>query len=147
MSVAVKTVDKSDVVITRLLKIILELDKQQQQFLLDQAEEMLDGDKRTNVRKPCSITVNYAFDNRAFASNMRDISQKGLFIETQEDVKKGEVIMMTFALPGFEKPLKVKGKISHVTPQGAGVQFMELSPYQAEMIGAIVDRMKAPPVE
>ena len=78
---------------------------------------------------------------------MRDISQKGLFIETQEDVKKGEVIMMTFALPGFEKPLKVKGKISHVTPQGAGVQFMELSPYQAEMIGAIVDRMKAPPVE
>ena len=147
MSGTQKTVDTRDVVITRLLKAILELDEKQQRVLLDQAEEMLVGDNRTNIRKPCSITVNYAFNNRAFVNHMRDISQKGLFIETQEDVKKGELISMTFSLPGFDKPLKVKGRITHVTPKGAGVEFMELSLYQAEMIGAIVDRMKTPPSE
>ena len=145
MSDTAKSIAKRDDVVTRLFKIILELKEEQQRLLLDQAEEMLIRDKRTNIRKPCSIIINYAFDNRAFVNYIKDISQKGLFIETQEPVKKGEFISMTFSLPGFGKPLKVKGRISHVTPQGAGVEFIELSPYQAEMIGAIVNRMKAPP--
>ncbi len=147
MSDTQKTAVKHSDVITKLFKIILELDEEQQLFILAQAEEMLIGDKRSKSRKPCSIIVNYAFNGRAFVNYIKDISQKGLFIETREPVRKGELISMTFSLPGFNKPLKVKGRITHVTPQGAGVEFMELSPYQAEMIGAIVDRMKPPPCQ
>ena len=135
-------------VVLQLFKIIPLLNIEKQQILLKQTEEMLAEevllkDKRNNIRKSCSIIVDYAFNNRAFVNYIKDISAKGLFIETQQPVSVGHIITMTFSLPGFEKPLKVKGKVSRITPQGAGVKFIELSPYQEEMIVAIVDRMES----
>jgi len=138
-----RPVEELNAVVSKLISVVPKLNQKQQLILLRTAEKMLTVEKRANIRKPCSIIVDYAFDNRAFVNYIKDISTKGLFIETQQPVKVGHIISMTFSLPGFEKSLKIKGEISRITTQGAGIKFIELSPYQEEMIGSIVERMES----
>ena len=45
-------------------------------------------------------------------------------------------------MPGFGKPLKIKGEIVQVSRSGIGVEFKKMSPYVEEMIAKLINRMK-----
>ena len=49
---------------------------------------------------------------------------------------------MSFSMPGYGKPLKVKGEIVQVSRSGIGVEFKNMSPYIEEMIAKLINRMK-----
>jgi Tfp pilus assembly protein PilZ len=128
--------------VSKLLKVVVNLKEEQQLAVLRYAEEFLVKEKRTNIRKSCDIPLNYATNNRVFTNTIKNISRSGLFIETQRPLIVGDEIVMSFKLEGFDRPLKIKGEIAHATREGVGVEFKGLSPYVKEMIGVIVKRMK-----
>jgi Tfp pilus assembly protein PilZ len=109
---------------------------------LQYAEELLIKERRAFIRKTCSIPVSYATYDRVYSNKIKNISQKGVFIETQRPLFVGEELIMSFSIAGFGKALKVKGEIVQVSRSGIGVEFKNQSPYVEEMIATLINRMK-----
>ncbi len=142
MNVPENALKKYNVVIPKLFQIILNLPEEKQLELLQYAEELLIKERRAFIRKKCSIPVSYATYDRVYTNTIKNISQKGMFIETQRPLFVGEELIMSFTLAGFGKPLKVKGEIVQVSRSGIGVEFKNMSPYVEEMIATLINRMK-----
>ena len=142
MNVTGTALKKYNVVIPKLFQIILNLPEEKQLALLQHAEELLVKERRAFVRKTCSIPVSYATYDRVYSNIIKNISQKGVFIETQRPLFVGEELIMSFSMKGFGKPLKVKGEIVQVSRSGIGVEFKNMSPYVEEMIAKLINRMK-----
>jgi Tfp pilus assembly protein PilZ len=133
---------KYNVVIPKLFQIILNLPEEKQSVLLKYAEDLLTKEKRAFIRKSCSIPVSYATYDRVYTNIIKNISQKGVFIETQRPLFVGEELILSFSMAGFGKPLKVKGEIVQVSRSGIGVEFKNTSPYIEEMLATLINRMK-----
>jgi Tfp pilus assembly protein PilZ len=142
MNIPETALKKYNVVIPKLFQIILNLPEEKQVALLQHAEELLVKERRAFVRKSCSIPVSYATYDRVYSNTIKNISQKGLFIETQRPLFVGEELVMSFSMKGFGKPLKVKGEIVQVSRSGIGVEFKNMSPYVEEMIAKLISGMK-----
>jgi Tfp pilus assembly protein PilZ len=142
MNVPETALKKYNVVIPKLFQIILNLPEEKQLALLQHAEELLVKERRAFIRKSCSIPVSYATYDRVYSNTIKNISQRGVFIETQRPLFVGEELVMSFTMPGFGKPLKVKGEIVQVSRSGIGVEFKNVSPYIEEMIAKLINRMK-----
>jgi len=56
---------------------------------------------------------------------IKNISKSGVFIETGELFKVGQIVSMTYAFPPYRGKNKT-GKIISVGPQGIGVRFQRL---------------------
>jgi len=133
---------KYNIVIKKLFDAILKLNETQQMQVMMYVEELLVENKRTIVRKACDIPINYATRNRVYSDKITDISKNGLFIETKTSLNVGEVIILSFNMQGYDRPFKIKGKVVHSNQQGIGVEFKEANAYIAEMLGALVERIK-----
>ena len=142
MNVPETTLKKYNVVIPKLFQIILNLPEDKQLELLQHAEELLIRERRAFVRKTCSIPVSYATYDRVYSNIIKNISQKGVFIETKRPLFVGEELILSFSMPGFGKSFKVKGEIVQVSRSGIGVEFKNMSPYIAEMMTSLINRMK-----
>jgi Tfp pilus assembly protein PilZ len=142
MKVPEASLKKYNVVIPKLFQIILNLPEEKQLALLQHAEELLVKERRAFIRKTCSIPVSYATYDRVYSNTIKNISQKGVFIETKRPLFVGEELILSFSMPGFGKPLKVKGEIVQVSRSGIGVEFKNMSPYVEEMIATLINRMK-----
>jgi Tfp pilus assembly protein PilZ len=143
MRVSENSLKKYNVVIPKLFQIILNLPEEKQQILLQYAEELLVKERRAFVRKTCSIPVSYATYDRVYSNIIKNISQKGVFIETQRPLFVGEELILSFSIAGFGTPFKVKGEIVQVSRSGIGVEFKNMSPYVKEMLATLLDQMKA----
>jgi Tfp pilus assembly protein PilZ len=143
MKISESSLKKYNVVIPKLFQIILNLPEEKQLMLLQYAEELLIKERRAFIRKKCSIPVSYATYDRVYSNTIKNISQKGVFIETQRPLFVGEELILSFSISGFGRPLKIKGEIVQVSRSGIGVEFKNMSPYVEEMLGTLIDRMKA----
>ena len=142
MNVTETALKKYNVVIPKLFQIILNLPEEKQSVLLQYAEDLLTKERRAFIRKSCSIPVSYATYDRMYTNIIKNISQKGVFIETQRPLFVGEELILSFSMAGFGKPLKVKGEIVQVNRSGIGVEFKNTSPYIEEMLATLINRMK-----
>jgi len=133
---------KYNITIKKLFDAILKLNQEQQTQVMIYIEELFAEDKRISARKPCDIPINYAAQNRIYSDNIADISKSGLFIETRRSLNVGEKIVLSFKMHGYDRAFKIKGKIARTNQQGIGVEFKEVKPYIAEMLGALVERIK-----
>jgi Tfp pilus assembly protein PilZ len=145
MKVSEGELKKYNVVIPKLFQLVLNLPEEKQSVLLKYAEDLLTVERRTYIRKSCSITVSYATYDRYYTDTIKNISQRGVFIESQRPLFVGEEIAMSFSMDGFEKPLKIKGEIVQVNRNGIGVEFKDMSPYIEEMLATLIDRMEEDP--
>ena len=142
MNVPESAIKKYNVVIPKLFQIILNLPEEKQLALLQYAEDLLIKERRAFIRKTCSIPVSYATYDRVYSNIIKNISQKGVFIETKRPLFVGEELILSFSMSGFSKPFKVKGEIVQVTRTGIGVEFKKMSPYIEEMMATLINRMK-----
>jgi Tfp pilus assembly protein PilZ len=122
MKPAAEALKKYNVVIPKLFQIILNISEDKQLLLLKYAEE--------------------ATYDRVYTNTIKNISQKGVFIETQRPLFVGEELLLSFSIAGIEKPLKINGEIVQVNRSGIGVEFKNMSPYVEEMLGTLISRMK-----
>ena len=143
-----KKIKKYDITIKKLFDYILNLSHEQQIQVLNYVEELIVENKRKSDRKQCNIQIRYATKKLISSDTIMDISQRGLFIKTRGSINVtrgsinvGEEIMLSFNMDGYDRPFKMKGKVVRSTQEGIGIEFKELNPYIAEMLGALVDRM------
>jgi len=142
MNAEEKATKKYNVVISKLFQVVIDLSEEQQETLLGYAEELLVKDERVGIRKSCSIPINYVVYDRVYSNHIKNISPKGLFIETHRPLLVDDEIVMTFRLEGYDKPFKLWGEIAHATRLGVGVEFKDVSPYIEEMLRNAIKRMK-----
>jgi Tfp pilus assembly protein PilZ len=142
MNTKKKTTKKYNVFISQLFQIVINLGEEQQEALLQHAEDLLVKEKRSGIRKSCSIPINFAAYDRVYSNYIKNISPHGLFIETQRPLLVGDEIIMTFRLEGFDKSLKVRGEIAHATRLGIGVEFKDINPDTEDILRTLIKRMK-----
>lgn len=142
MNAEEKATKKYNVVISQLFQVVINLGEEQQEALLRHAEELLVKDNRVGIRRSCNIPINFAAYDRVYSNHIKNISPKGLFIETHRPLFVGDEIVMTFRREGFDKPFKLRGEIAHATRLGVGVEFKDVSPYIEEMLRNLIKGMK-----
>jgi Tfp pilus assembly protein PilZ len=93
-------------------------------------------------RLPCYIQVDFATSGKAYRSCIRDISAGGVFIETGDSFKPGQDIALCFTLAESDEMLafKLKGKVVRIYPDGIGVQYVDMSNYQREIIKTLIEK-------
>ena len=97
---------------------------------LDDAEISMRGHRR----KRCLLNVTYTVEEKVYRDYILDISNLGLFIETEESFTVGMDMSLTFKLPNYNQPLKLDANIAWIGHRGIGVKLKNLSSYQKEII-------------
>ena len=85
--------------------------------------------------------VDFASGGKAYRSCIRDISASGVFIETGDSFKPGQDIALCFSLTESDAalPFKLKGKVMRIYPDGIGVQYVNMSQYQRDIINTLIE--------
>ena len=138
----IKKFNKYSLTIPKLFETILKLDQNQQERVLEYAENLLYEDKRVSIRKGCNIPINYATQDRIETDYIANISQSGVFIETNNPLNVGDDIFISFNMQGYDRPFKFKGVVVFRSLLGVGVEFKEARPYIEQMLGTLVNRLK-----
>ena len=81
---------------------------------------------REYSRIPFPIPVEHTSNGVNFIYFIQNISNDGVFIQTDSNFHIGQQIIMNFSLPNAEKEITVSGKVVRVDSRGIGVKFDEL---------------------
>ncbi|MDY6951315.1 MAG: PilZ domain-containing protein [Thermodesulfobacteriota bacterium] len=97
--------------------------EEERQRILISLEELWERNRRQHPRKPCSIPVTCATEDRVIQDFVKNISAGGAFIETTVAFSPGEHITLMFSSAEQEEPIKISGRIVWRVPEGIGVKF------------------------
>jgi hypothetical protein len=85
-------------------------------------------EKRKYSRKRTFIHIDCSDDKCAFTDFIQNISESGLYIETQMPFFTDQELSMSFSHPTNNNPINITGTIARTDSNGIGVQFDELIP-------------------
>jgi len=136
------TLKKYNITIARLLDVILTMNESQQKIILQQAEDLVKGERRISERKSCDLRVHFATADRAHRGVIKNVSMTGVFIESQAPVIIGEEVLMAFKVNNNAAPAKLRGEIAHATRWGIGVEFTAKGPLFDQQIKNIIRNIK-----
>lgn len=105
------------------------------------------GERRSNMRAPVKFDVEYAHAGGKARGTCLNVSQGGMFIATEGPVAPGTEVMLRLTPPGVFDPLSVPARVAWVSRDeagrgaitGMGVQYLDLKPFEAAVIGNLVD--------
>ena len=80
---------------------------------------------RGHPRKPSFIAVECSSEGTCFTDFIQDISNGGVFIQTDGSFFVGQQLTLTFSLPKSKKDINISGEVARVDDQGIGVKFNE----------------------
>ncbi|MGH7208348.1 MAG: PilZ domain-containing protein [Nitrospiraceae bacterium] len=108
------------------------------------------GRKRAHVRAPVLLDVEFTPAGTGAHGTCFNLGQGGMFIATEHPSPPGTEVILRFALPSVAAPLSVRGRVAWISGQdreasavtGMGVQFLDLNPMDAAVIGTFVDRLR-----
>lgn len=128
--------EKYNVTISKLFKLILNLNEAHQEALLKKGQALLSKEKRA-PRKTCRIPVRYSTFDRMYSDPIKNISQSGVFIETQRPIFVGEEVIIELKIEDVNEPFKIKGDVVHASQSGVGIQFKNLNSNLSKIMAAI----------
>ena len=103
---------------------------------------------RYSSRALTNIPVNFTSDNKTQKGTILNISVTGIFIYTNDALKKGDDTRLRFSIPGTDRLIEAVGKVSWAKQlpdkrsldNGMGVQFIRITPESREHIISMVKR-------
>ena len=115
----------------RLFELIFDMTEADSRALKEELEirghpEHEQKEKRKHPRKKTFIHIDCSGNKCAFTDFIQNISDSGLYIETQMPLFPDQELSLTFSPPGAEDSVKIIGEIVRVDSRGIGVQFDEL---------------------
>ena len=130
--------DKNEVAV-RLIELILDMNDTDRLDLLKDVENRHFSEKaetptkthvsyeemRKHPRKTSLIAVDCKTHDVCFTNFINDISNGGVFIETNAHFYEGQQLKMNFSLTESDNPITINGKVVRVDSQGIGVQFID----------------------
>ena len=129
--------EKYNVTISKLFKLILNLNEAHQEALLKKGQALLSKEKRA-PRKTCRIPVRYSTFDRMYSDPIKNISQSGLFIETQRPIFVGEEVVIELKLADLNEPFKIRGDVVHASRSGVGIRFKNLNSNLSKIMADIL---------
>ncbi|MFO7644613.1 MAG: PilZ domain-containing protein [Desulfosarcina sp.] len=118
--------------------------------LLLESGRMLDEkqSQRPNLRKhsryDCLVGVDYDISDWTYQCYMRDISEGGAYIETEQPVQVGQRLIMTLSSPVLERSCPINGTVVRRDPMGIGVRFEALTLQQKQVIQSLMESLCNP---
>lgn len=109
------------------------------------------SEKRKHHRLPLKFKVDWKSEGHFLFENATNISEHGIFIETNEPMPPGTPVELQFTLPNTSKKIEVRGQVIWVNPvrkptdlnhnPGMGVRFENLNEIDRDTILALVKRI------
>lgn len=99
---------------------------------------MTDKERRARPRALIRVLVDYESSGTYLYDYSNDLSEGGLFIETEQPLQKGSKLNLRFTLPNLDKVFEITGKVAWVNQvpkhdskpvkgrPGMGVQFVNM---------------------
>ncbi len=79
-------------------------------------------ERRENPRKACSVPVYFSFKDKAYTEFIRNISDKGMYIDGSARLSPGREIILGYRLPGQDYT-KRPGLVVRKSSDGMGIQL------------------------
>jgi CheY-like chemotaxis protein/Tfp pilus assembly protein PilZ len=104
--------------------------------------------QRPNLRRfsryDCLVGVDYDISDWTYQCYMRDISEGGAYIETEQPIKVGQRLIMSLSSPVLERTCPINGTVVRRDPKGIGVRFEDLTLQQKQVIRSLMETRCSP---
>jgi len=90
-------------------------------------------DRRRQQRLSVSLNATWDSSTQAHSALITNLSEGGCFLDSVGEVRRGEIVGFRMLLPDGDW-LYLEGEVRHHTPEGFGVQFVELNEEQTEKL-------------
>jgi uncharacterized protein (TIGR02266 family) len=120
-----------------------------QRDLFEKISKFIRVERRSYIRAHLRVTVTTTGKSFTFKDFTYDVSEGGVFLETDTPLAPGTNVEVEFSLPADPIPVKASAKVARAqtreqTPPGKtpgmGVQFLNLKAADAERIKALVEK-------
>ena len=112
-----------------LIKKILEMTTAERLDLLEKLEELpvknLSLGERDEIRRLYDRNISFSTQNRQYTAVCKDISNGGIFIQTDEVFSVGQTVILNIPFSDDSRELKVPAEIVRVSDNGIGLKFMK----------------------
>ena len=100
--------------------------------------------QRKHSRYDCLVGVNYDISDWTYQCYMRDISEGGAYIETEQPIKVGQRLTISLTSPVLERTCAINGTVVRRDPKGIGVRFENLTLQQKQVIRCLTETRCSP---
>jgi type IV pilus assembly protein PilZ len=108
-------------------------------------------EKRSSRRVPVKLKVDWKAEGTFLYENATNISEHGIFIETNEPMDPGTMIDLVFTVPETKQKIDVLGEVAWANPlrpakkdnynPGMGIRFVNLKEIDKETILSLIKRI------
>ena len=123
-------------------------------LFLEVGRRLLPEIDRREQRVPCQTTVVFRFRGESHYGKSVDVSVGGIFLETDSMLEPGDILQVSFSLPGQNEPITdLKAIVAWVNslespsrssyPTGAGLEFSAVSFRDRSLLSAFVEQTAA----
>lgn len=124
---------------------------------VEKLSKYLDFSIREHARSAICMEVKYDCEGKEYSSFIHDISEGGMFIESNTLLPKGTMLSLRFRLPDSISEIEVKGEVMRLVEQsthfkadiveGMGLRFTDISASDKVLISEYVNKIECPDVE
>lgn len=97
---------------------------------------------RTCLRTSCNIPANVSTEGMTQDTIISNISESGLFVESDLSRIPQRHLQMTFTLPGADDLLRLEGDIIRSASNGLGVRFVKPDKKEIELINSYIKSLE-----
>jgi len=133
----------------RPLEVEPEIDTQLMNLLLESGQFRDEAlSQRRNLRQysryDCLVAVEFRIGDVNYQCYMRDLSEGGAYIETEQPVGMGQKLLLRLSSPMLERSCIVSGKVVRKEAKGVGIRFEALAPEQTHVINSLIESCCSP---
>jgi CheY-like chemotaxis protein len=110
------------------------LDPEMTLKVLRAARTMIIREARESIREKIHAPATLSVGDVPFDGAVVDISESGVGLECEQELKVGQQLQIEFSLPGSDRPVRCTGKVARVESGRVGIQFLYLSAASAEVV-------------
>ena len=99
---------------------------------------------RQHSRYDCLVAVEFRTNGVNYQCYMRDLSEGGAYIETEQPLMMGQQLLLSLYSPLLERSCIVSGLVVRKEAKGAGIRFEALSPHQKQVINSLIESCCTP---
>ena len=120
---------EKNTVILQLIKHILNMTDGERLHLLEQMDKLpvqdLSLGEREGVRRLYDQIITFSTLDRQYTAVCKDISNGGIFIQTEDVFRLGQLVTLDIPYSNGRESIKVPAEIVRVNAEGIGLKFMK----------------------
>lgn len=120
--------ERNDVILA-LVKHILNMTDGERMDLLEKLQEIpvrqLSLGERDGIRRAYEQTITFSTQDRQYKALCKDISNGGIFIQTSEIFRLGQLVTLDIPFSDGKESIEVPAEIVRVSPDGIGLKFIK----------------------